>query len=129
MCFFNLTFIYFQVFCYKLQERWCIGPEAGSLNTWAYSSKTDQQPTGNFLIINYLNPIQYCALIRNTNLLQKYELFLISAHCSLLVPGQVFWKKNAFKTPRSRIMRFYFQHNIPHIRKTIFIVFFGFIFK
>ena len=47
--------------------------------------------------------IQYCALIRNTHSRQKIRivpywcpLFLIGAHCSLLVPTK-FFEKNAKK--------------------------------
>ena len=34
------------VYCYKLEGRWCIGPQLGHTRTWAYSATTNKPPTG-----------------------------------------------------------------------------------
>jgi len=39
---------YQKVYCYRRGRRWCIGPHLASPNAWAYSSETDEHPSGKF---------------------------------------------------------------------------------
>ena len=36
------------VYCYKLNGRWCLGPHLESERAWAYSGLTEEPPTGQF---------------------------------------------------------------------------------
>ena len=52
--------------------------------------------------------IQYCVPIKNTNLLQKMKIVLISAHCSLSVLTKFIFKHSTYKKEISLYILFQF---------------------